>query len=113
MSTGGHFVGACNSCRPAGSLQEVGLLDDGKPLVVSGASVTYSFIETQAKLRGVNTIVGRGVIIHGDGSSAGAGVRMAQCAIGRLSEVGAPGWLVVSAGVGRGALHLSRAIGTK
>jgi Cu/Zn superoxide dismutase len=85
MSTGGHFVGACNSCRPAGSLQEVGLLDDGKPLVVAAANtVTYSFLETVATLRGPNSIVGRSVVVHSNGTNttAGAGVRVAQCVIG-------------------------------
>ncbi len=72
-------------------LQEVGLLDDGKPLVVTGNSASYSFTETVAKLRGVNSIVGRAVIIHGNGSASGSTVRMAQCVIGRQSETGVPG----------------------
>jgi hypothetical protein len=89
LRTGGHFVGICNSCRPSSVAQEVGLLDNGTPLTVTGSSTTYSFVETVAKLRGPNTIVGRGVVIHGNGNgtSAGAGVRIAQCAIGRLSSV--------------------------
>ena len=92
LRTGGHFVGICNSCRPSSVAQEVGLLDNGTPLTVTGSSTTYSFVETVAKLRGPNTIVGRGVVIHGNGNgtSAGAGVRIAQCAIGRLTELGEP-----------------------
>lgn len=84
LATGGHFVGTCNGCRPAGALQEVGLLDDGKPLSVTGNAVEYRFLEKVATLRGVNSIIGRSVVIHNNGtnSTAGAGIRVAQCVIG-------------------------------
>jgi hypothetical protein len=53
--TGGHFVGNCTSCRPANILQEVGMLNDGVPLVSNGVSTTtVTFVERVAKLWGVN-----------------------------------------------------------
>ena len=84
LATGGHFVGTCNGCRPAGALQEVGLLNNGKPLSVTGNIGRASFVDLAATLRGVNSIIGRSVVIHNNGtnSTAGAGIRVAQCVIG-------------------------------
>ena len=93
-ATGGHFIGDCVSCRPTGILQEVGMLNNGQLLVVNGSSVSLNFIETVAKFNGVNSIIGRSVVIHG--TPADASVRAAQCVIGRWTEpTGAPpgkGW---------------------
>ena len=101
MSVGGHFVGNCSSCRPAGQLQEVGLLDNGVLLQADeNGTVLYTYVETVAKLEGVNSIVGRGLIIHGDDASSG--VRVAQCVIGRESapEGGVPRECTVAGGFG-------------
>ena len=83
MATGGHFVGQCDACRPDGKPQEVGLLNNGTALVVTGGSVSFWYIEEVAKLSGVNSIEGRAVIIHGNAQSASA--RVAQCVIGRMT----------------------------
>ena len=86
-AVGGHFVGDCDGCRPADKLQEAGLLNDGIPLVANDAGeINFSYVETEAKATGVNSIIGRSVIIHGDGENSGA--RVAQCVIGRASEAG-------------------------
>ena len=91
MSTGGHFVGDCNACRPAGQPQEVGLLNNGTKLVTTpSGSVNFTYVEEVAKLWGVNSIVGRAIIIHGNAN--GPAPRVAQCVIGRrIGNISAPG----------------------
>ena len=85
-ATGGHFIGTCDDCRPSGQPQEVGLLDDGVPLQATGGRAAGYFRERVAKLAGGNSIVGRSIVVHGDGVDAG--VRVGQCVIGRVSERG-------------------------
>jgi Cu/Zn superoxide dismutase len=85
MSESGHFIGDCNgTCRPnvTGMLQEVGYLNNGAPLVVTGinAVATYRFQDSVAKLYGIDSIVGRSIVIHHDGLSPS--IRVAQCVIG-------------------------------
>jgi Cu/Zn superoxide dismutase len=114
MATGGHFIGDCNGCRPSGQLQEVGLLNNGVPLNVTSPTTPtlFTFTETVAKLRGNNTILGRSVVIHGDGVNSGT--RVAQCVIGRMSETGTPGtcvervWSVGVGGGGHGVFATTR-----
>ena len=62
----------------------MGLLDDGTPLTVVENTAGYTFIESVAKLSGPNSVIGRSVIIHGDGVNPLA--RAAQCVIGIVSE---------------------------
>ena len=83
MATGGHFIGECDECRPANKPQEVGLLNNGTLFTVVDGKAVFSFVETVAKLSGVNSIDGRSIIIHGNSTSASA--RVAQCVIGRQS----------------------------
>ena len=78
----GHFVGVCNSCRPAGAAQEVGLLNNGSVVVATGNTLSYSYTDYVIALSGVNSIVGRSVVVHGNGTTAGALTRIAQCVIG-------------------------------
>lgn len=93
MATGGHFIGDCNECRPSGQPQEVGLLNNGTALSVSGGQTSFWFVETVAKLSGVNSIEGRAIIIHGNSVSSSA--RVAQCVIGRQTgNLTAPSKLV-------------------
>ena len=77
-SVGGHFVGNCSvtePCRPSG-LQEVGNLFDGAGLVASVAGVSEGMrLDGVIRLDGgVDSIVGRSLIIHGDGVSSGTRV---------------------------------------
>jgi superoxide dismutase, Cu-Zn family len=83
-SVEGHFIGNCSGCRPPGALQEVGLLNNGNPVTAVGGSVSYTFIDPVAKLSGLNSVIGRAIVIHG--TAAGAGIRAAQCVIGRWFE---------------------------
>ena len=90
MATGGHFIGDCDNCRPAGLPQEVGLLHNGMAMLSSGGEASVVFVEEIAKLGGVNSIDGRAIIIHGNSTSSST--RVAQCVIGRASgDVSAPG----------------------
>ena len=83
MALGGHFVGNCSSCRPAGVAQQVGELNDGRPIISMGnTSNDVTWTETVAKLWGENSIIGRGVGIHLTGSML---PRLAQCVIGRIT----------------------------
>lgn len=99
MSVGGHFVGECDSCRPSGA-QEVGALNNSVPLQSSGNRAEGSFVDSVAKLAGVNSILGRSVIVHGEGSNGG--VRIGQCVIGRASNTGAGSDLIVPAAAPNG-----------
>lgn len=88
QTVGGHFVGNCNNCRPPAAKQEIGLLNDGVGFtsvdVGIGTYVAGRFIDDQIQLEGENSIVGRSIIIHGNG--ADTGVRVAQCVIGVEEE---------------------------
>jgi Cu/Zn superoxide dismutase len=80
---GKHFIGECNQCRPEGSPQEVGDLNNGIPLIsVGNTSNDVTWVETVAKLWGVNSILGRGVGIHAAGNSM---PRLAQCIVGTIT----------------------------
>ena len=81
-AAGGHFKGDCDNCRPGwpASLQEVGLLDNGTALTSVGGRASMWFVEGVAKLSGVNSILGRSMIIHGNNGSSS--VRVAECVIG-------------------------------
>ena len=75
----------------AGPTQQVGLLNNGSAVTAVDGAVSYTFLEEVAKLRGVNTILGRSFVIHGDGTATGTLVRVGQCVIGRMAEIGVPG----------------------
>eukprot|EP01006_Ploeotia_vitrea_P036930 TRINITY_DN66072_c7_g2_i1.p1 TRINITY_DN66072_c7_g2~~TRINITY_DN66072_c7_g2_i1.p1 ORF type:complete len:2196 (-),score=1193.92 TRINITY_DN66072_c7_g2_i1:2860-8910(-) len=77
----GHFIGDCdNKCRPQGVIQEIGYLGDGYEMEGSNLVVRGWFQDTVATLDGPRSVVGRSVIIHGDGVVAAP--RVAQCVIG-------------------------------
>jgi Cu/Zn superoxide dismutase len=81
FSVGGHFIGE-DPVRPEGELQEVGNIEDGEPIFADGSGVAHGyFVDTQVKLNGINSIVGRGMIIHEID-----GARSSQCAIGRIAD---------------------------
>lgn len=83
QAVGGHFVGTCTSCRPVGALQEVGLLNDGAPLESDEYGHAYgAFVDDDIQLVGLDSIVGRGIIVHAPG-----GARVAQGVIGEGSDV--------------------------
>ena len=91
MAVGGHFIGDCTNCRPSGP-QEVGNLWDGAGLTTDGSGrVSGMRLDKVIQLEGVNNIVGRGLIIHGNGtmSTGGRAVRVAQCVIGDAAAVAA------------------------
>jgi Cu-Zn family superoxide dismutase len=80
----GHFVGLVTDRTP-GTLQEVGALDNSKPIWAdSHGYARGEFIDNQIRLNGPNAIVGRSIIVHGDGSSAAT--RVAEGAIGKRRE---------------------------
>jgi superoxide dismutase, Cu-Zn family len=92
-ATTGHFVGQLplSFPRPIGKPQEVGLLDDGTTLRVSEFGDMFgAFKDKNLALNGVDSIVGRSIIVHGDGTLSGSGVRIAQCVIGITSEAAGP-----------------------
>jgi Cu-Zn family superoxide dismutase len=81
----GHFIGV-NPVRPAGKPQEVGLLGDGVPIWADAQGFSRGeFIDTQIRLNGPNGIVGRSVVVHGNGLSD-TSTRVAMCAIGKRAE---------------------------
>ncbi len=83
LAMGGHFVGNCSACRPAGVMQQVGELNDGRPIQSMGnTSGDVTWTETVAKLWGTNSIIGRGVGIHAAQQPL---PRLAQCIIGRTT----------------------------
>ena len=111
-NTGAQFVGNCTSCRcaavrlgallvaismhecvcvlpshrPVGVPQEVGALNDGVPLSSTAiyTPVSITFTDTVATLTGPNSILGRSIVLYGNGTDAGA--RVAQCVIGDTDD---------------------------
>ncbi len=85
-------MGQCNGCRPVGQPQAVGLLNNGVPLNVTDSNrlLTLWFVDTQAKLRGPNSIIGRSVVVYGDGSPGGESTPVMHCAIGWSVQPPAP-----------------------
>lgn len=86
QSVGGHFVGlGCDACRASGNPtteNEVGLLNDGQPLVDEGSGAfSADYVDPIIKLRGRNSIIGRSLVVHGIAGDSGA--RAGQCVIGR------------------------------
>lgn len=59
----------------------MGLLNNGTPIVSTSGAASGSFVDGVAKLRGINTILGRSVIVHGASPDHSA-ERHAQCVIG-------------------------------
>ena len=102
----GHFIGDCDSCRPSGQPQEVGYIGDGHTLTASGGTAAGSFTETEAKLNGINSIIGRSIIIH----HAVGGARIGQCVIG-IGETAEPD--VQSATLRRAANEMPRPVTSK
>lgn len=87
LATGGHYIGDCTDCRPSGALQEDGLLDDGRPMEASDfGTARGEFVDTEISLTGRYSIIGRSIVIHGDGTAAGSGLRVAQCVVGARAE---------------------------
>jgi len=84
LSTSGHFVGRVTD-RPTGTLQEVGALDNSKPIWADSKGIASGeFIDTQIRLNGPNSITGRAIIVHGDGVTASE--RVGECVIGKRLE---------------------------
>jgi len=80
MSTTYHFLGA-----PSGNRIEIGLLNDGAPVSVEpGGASDGSFTDKQAALNGINDLVGRAMVIHGNADDKN--LRAAQCVIGITNE---------------------------
>jgi Cu-Zn family superoxide dismutase len=87
MATLGHFQGACKGCRPAGVTDEVGAIADGAAIIADPHGIAVGKAsDGVVSLNGVNSIIGRSIVIHGDGTEAGKGVRIAQCVIGISRE---------------------------
>jgi Cu-Zn family superoxide dismutase len=83
-ATQGHFIGTFIN-RPSGTLQEVGAIGDSKPIWADQFGFARGeFIDTNIRLNGPNGIIGRSIVVHGDGVSAAT--RIAQCAIGKRAE---------------------------
>jgi hypothetical protein len=83
LDTGSHFVGVCDGCRPSEGLQEVGLLNDGEPITYDAdGSVSHGkYWDTEISLTGVNSIIGRSIVLHrADGN------RIGQCVVGIVAE---------------------------
>jgi Cu/Zn superoxide dismutase len=81
----GHFIGACNNtCRPQGILQEVGKVGDDYEMRARDKVTRGRIIDRVIKLNGPDSIVGRSVIIHGDGPNSGT--HIAQGVIGIARE---------------------------
>ena len=91
MAVQGHFNGSCTSCRPAGVLQEVGMIGDGYRINVdSGATRTAGqLVDSVMMLSGPRSIVGRSAVIHGSSSDPNV-PRAAQCVIGIDAPAPAP-----------------------
>jgi len=78
-----HFIGV-NPRRPANIPQEVGSINDGIPLLADSNGIARGrFIDSQIRLNGNNSILGRGMIIHEQNTA----LRSAQCVIGRIREL--------------------------
>jgi len=77
-----HFIGNTHT-RPASGLQEVGLLNDGAPVQSpdGGGQASGSFPDSSADLNGINSILGRAVVIHGT-LSPNPLTKATQCVIG-------------------------------
>jgi Cu/Zn superoxide dismutase len=75
-STGGHFAGNCDNCRPSLTSplnSEVGAF--AVKLSSSEGSAVGQFVDTIVRLEGENSIVGRSIVIHAaDGARIAAGV---------------------------------------
>ena len=83
-SVAGHFIGHCSNCRPGAKLQEIGFLFDGGGLYAPAKSL-QQFDGLITLANDVNSIIGRSLIVHGNGQPNGAGVRIAQCVIGEAA----------------------------
>jgi len=81
---GGHYVGDCTDCRTGGNPQEAGLIADGATIEADADGNARGVIlaEDVLRLHGVNSVVGRGVILHAPG-----GARIAQGVVGKVAEV--------------------------
>lgn len=85
-ATDNHFQGDCDECRPdavnVNLTSEVGLLNDGAPLVVDATNTVEGFFNDEIiQFTGVNSIIGRSVVVHAvDGS------RLGQCVIGHNND---------------------------
>jgi len=84
LSTSGHFIGS-HFLRPMCTLQEVGNINNGAPLVVSatGSAITGTFTDGVLELSGSNSIIGRSIVIHDAAVNAN---RIAYCVIGVKAE---------------------------
>jgi len=83
-ATGSHFVGVTNS-RPQGGNQEVGLLNDGIPVQSDGGESSGSFPDNVATMNHYNSILGRGMVIHGT-EDPDPNIRAGQCVVGLTGE---------------------------
>lgn len=85
----GHFIGDCDKCRPDDVLQEIGMIGDGSELSVNapGGVAEGSYNDSSIRIsRGINSILGRSLIIHGIYDDPNP--RAAQCVIGLKNPQG-------------------------
>lgn len=85
MATAGHFigVGGQSNAKP-----EVGLIANGTMIVANQDGIAQGeAFDRLIRLNGPNSVVGRAIVIHGDGRTAAP--RVAQGAIGRTMELNA------------------------
>lgn len=86
-STGNHFQGTCDECRTFPNPFEVGYIGDGEFVVAMNdtQALAYGTItDTELKLNGENSVIGRSIIVHGDGVDPA--IRVSQGIIGRIEE---------------------------
>jgi Cu-Zn family superoxide dismutase len=91
-STGGHFVG-----QPTAPRTEIANFASPGTTITADANgfAESSFTDPELKLSGLNSIVGRSIVIHGD-SPTNTGVRVAMCVIGIAEEGGLAGTATVT-----------------
>lgn len=77
-ATGPHFPGDCNfanPCRPDDSSEQTqGYIGNGFKIMSSGGQAMGMFTDDVIEFRGVNSIIGRSIIVHGDGMDSAARV---------------------------------------
>jgi len=78
-ATGPHFPGDCsisNPCRPENATEQtVGYLGNGFKIRSIGGVASGVFLDDVIEFRGLHSIIGRGIIVHGDGVDADVRVR--------------------------------------
>jgi hypothetical protein len=80
-STGTVFNGPCTgaSCRPGGL--PLGHLNNAVPATAVSNAVSLTYTESFVRLRGANSVVGRSIVLWGNGTTVGNN-RVAHCVVG-------------------------------